>query len=72
MSWRAALELPDAAATATLGGALATHLRAGDCVALSGELGAGKSALARAIIRGLTAADDPGQDPASAGVTRGG
>ncbi len=43
--------LPDIAATEALGAALGAVLRAGDVVALSGPLGAGKSALARAAIR---------------------
>lgn len=45
------LFLPDAAATARLGAALGAVLRAGDVVALTGDLGAGKSALSRAAIR---------------------
>lgn len=44
------LTLPDEAATARLGRRLAPLLTAGDTVFLSGPLGAGKSALARAII----------------------
>lgn len=43
--------LPDAAATDRLGILLAAHLQAGDCVLLSGVIGAGKSHLARALIR---------------------
>lgn len=49
--------LADDAATAALGGRLAATLRPGDLVLLAGGLGAGKTALARAIIR--TLADDP-------------
>lgn len=49
--------LPDDAATLAFGGELAALLRPGDIVSLEGELGAGKSALARATIRAL--ADDP-------------
>lgn len=45
------LFLPDAAATARLGALLAGHLRAGDCLLLSGPIGAGKSHLARALIQ---------------------
>lgn len=47
------LHLPDDAATLNLGRQLAGLLRAGDLVTLSGGLGAGKSALARAVIRTL-------------------
>lgn len=43
--------LLDEAATAELGAALARVLRAGDVVALSGPLGVGKTALARAVLR---------------------
>jgi tRNA threonylcarbamoyladenosine biosynthesis protein TsaE len=49
--------LPDDAATAALGAELAAELRPGDLVILTGDLGAGKTALARAIIRHL--AGDP-------------
>ncbi|UCI07961.1 tRNA (adenosine(37)-N6)-threonylcarbamoyltransferase complex ATPase subunit type 1 TsaE [Mesorhizobium sp. B1-1-8] len=45
--------LADEAATARLGEDLAMALRAGDAVALQGDLGAGKSTLARALIRAL-------------------
>ena len=44
------LELPNLSATQNLGSLLADGLTAGDVIALSGPLGAGKSALARSII----------------------
>jgi len=43
--------LADEAATAALGARIAALLRTGDVVMLSGPLGAGKTALARAILR---------------------
>jgi tRNA threonylcarbamoyladenosine biosynthesis protein TsaE len=45
--------LSDEAATERLGRALGARLRAGDVVALSGTLGAGKTTLARGVLRGL-------------------
>lgn len=47
------LILPDAAATRRFAGALAGVLRAGDIIALHGDLGAGKSTLARFILQAL-------------------
>lgn len=47
------LDLPDLAATMALGGALARLCAPGDLIALAGPLGAGKTALARAIIQAL-------------------
>ena len=51
------LELPDLSATETLGALLADGLAAGDVISLSGPLGAGKSALARAIIQAANPAE---------------
>ena len=47
------IDLPDEAATARLGEDIAAILRPGDVIALDGDLGMGKTALARAIIRAL-------------------
>ena len=49
----AMLTLPTLDATAALGRDIAARLRPGDAVLLEGPLGAGKSALARAILRAL-------------------
>ncbi|MBL9051291.1 MAG: tRNA (adenosine(37)-N6)-threonylcarbamoyltransferase complex ATPase subunit type 1 TsaE [Tabrizicola sp.] len=45
------LDLPDEAATVALGQRLAAVARPGDVILLEGQIGAGKSALARAFIR---------------------
>ncbi len=46
------------AAMITLAESLAANINAGDCFALHGELGAGKSFLARAIMRSLGVTDE--------------
>ena len=51
MRFVASLRLADEAETQRLGEDLALALTAGDCLALHGDLGAGKSTLARAFIR---------------------
>lgn len=47
------IDLADADATAGLGAALAPRLRRGDLLALGGDLGAGKTTLARGLIGAL-------------------
>lgn len=47
------VDLPDLAAVAAFGARIAARLQPGDVVALSGELGSGKTTLARAVIAAL-------------------
>jgi tRNA threonylcarbamoyladenosine biosynthesis protein TsaE len=47
------IHLDEEGATERLGRAIAGALRSGDVIALSGDLGAGKTTLARGILRGL-------------------
>ena len=58
MSSERELWLPDEAATVALGRALGERLRAGDTLALGGDLGAGKTCLVRGVAVGL-GIDDP-------------
>jgi tRNA threonylcarbamoyladenosine biosynthesis protein TsaE len=55
--------LADEQATAQLGAAVAQRLRPGEAVCLYGPLGAGKSTLARALIRALTSLDEDVPSP---------
>lgn len=57
------MKLPDEAATARLGAAIAAVLRTGEAVCLWGPLGAGKSTLARALVRALTTPDEEVPSP---------
>ena len=57
-TFRKELPLPDLDATARLGAGIAGRLKDGDAVALWGDLGAGKTTLARAILRALGVTDE--------------
>ena len=55
---RITINLPDETATKQLGAMLSGVFAAGDIVRLCGDLGAGKSTLARAVIASLSDVDD--------------
>ncbi|PKU21505.1 tRNA (adenosine(37)-N6)-threonylcarbamoyltransferase complex ATPase subunit type 1 TsaE [Telmatospirillum siberiense] len=57
------LDLADEAATHRLGATLAGLAAAGDVIALEGDLGSGKTALARAFIRALTGPEEEVPSP---------
>ena len=57
-TFRGEFPLPDLDATARLGAGIARGLKVGDAVALWGDLGAGKTTLARAILRALGVSED--------------
>lgn len=59
----AAFELPDAEATMALGARLAASLQAGDVVLLRGDLGAGKTTLARGLVAAWTGVDEDAPSP---------
>ena len=56
-------DLPDEDATARLGAVIAKTLKPGDAVCLTGPLGAGKSTLARGLVRALTSPDEDVPSP---------
>ena len=57
-TFRGEIALPDLDATARLGARIAGSLKTGDAVALWGDLGAGKTTLARAILKALGVAGE--------------
>lgn len=57
------IALPDAAATVALGRRLGERLTAGDVVCLSGNLGAGKTTLARGVIEAWTGTAEEAPSP---------
>lgn len=59
----ARIELPAESDTEALGSRLAFLLRPGEAICLSGGLGAGKSCLARALVRALTTPDEEAPSP---------
>jgi len=59
----ARIDLPAESDTEALGRRLAPLLRPGEAICLSGGLGAGKSCLARALVRTLTTPDEEAPSP---------
>lgn len=59
----ASFRLDDQAATERLGAAIALALKPGEAICLMGPLGAGKSTLARALVRTLTTPDEEVPSP---------
>lgn len=57
-TFRGEFALPDLDATTRLGSGIAAGLQTGDAVALWGDLGAGKTSLAREILRALGVMED--------------
>jgi tRNA threonylcarbamoyl adenosine modification protein YjeE len=57
-TFRGEFPLPDLDATQRLGAGIACGLRPGDAVALWGDLGAGKTTLARAILKAMGVTDE--------------
>lgn len=57
------IDLPDEAATAALAVRVASLVRPGDVIALTGELGAGKTSFARAFIRARAGQDEEVPSP---------
>ena len=58
MVYSATVPLPDEDATTRLGSAVAPCLRSGDVILLEGQIGAGKTHFARAVIQSRLAAED--------------
>ncbi|MFN2459771.1 MAG: tRNA (adenosine(37)-N6)-threonylcarbamoyltransferase complex ATPase subunit type 1 TsaE [Candidatus Velthaea sp.] len=56
-------QVPDMAALAAFAREFAAGLHAGDAVGVSGELGAGKTTLVRAVVRALHGSDDAVSSP---------